>query len=216
MVHNISSHNRPVEQTPGSHRQKRRAVNCEECQRSKLRCDRQHPCGACKCRRCEASCSYGIPSGAPVSIKTHRTPITAPVSTAPSSGVGFPSTPLRQNFANASVLHPEAPISKANQAPLGTNWEIVLQRPAPEHDAHDSLTPLSISPRISLHWTIDSLSPKSCCDYLISRFFKHISALFPTLHGPTFQKQFTAFIRAQRDDEWGLEALEEAIRTGEG
>lgn len=182
MIHNMEAQKRPVEQTPFPYRRKRRAVNCLECRRSKLRCDRHQPCGACKRRRREASCLYEIPSGAPISPITHRTSVTAPASTL-SSGAESPSS--------ASV-----PISEGNQAPLGTHWEIVLQRPAPEHDAHDTISPLfSISPCISLQEIIDSLPPKSCCDYLISRFFKNITALFPILHGPTFQKQYTAFMQ---------------------
>lgn len=191
MIHGISAHQGPVEQTPGSLRRKRRAVNCEECRRSKLRCDRQHPCGACKRRRREARCSYEIPSGAPVSTKARRTSVTA--------GAESPSTLSRQNFTNASVLQPELPISETNQTPLGAHWEIVLDRPAPEHDAFNTLSPLSISPRISLQEIIDSLPPKPCCDYLISHFFKNISALFPILHGPTFQKQYTTFMQRPHD-----------------
>ncbi|KAB8210939.1 hypothetical protein BDV34DRAFT_185871 [Aspergillus parasiticus] len=194
MIHNTSAHNSPpVEQTPGSLRRKRRAVNCVECRRSKLRCDRQHPCGACKRRRREASCSYEIISAIPTSTKTHRTPVTAAGPTALTGGVEFPSTPLRPE------LYPELPISEATQAPLGAHWEVVLERPGLEHDAHDTLSPLSIIPRMSVQEIIDSLPPKSCCDYLVSHFFKHISALFPILHGPTFQKQYTAFMQRPHD-----------------
>ncbi|KAF7586784.1 hypothetical protein BBP40_008330 [Aspergillus hancockii] len=197
MIHNISVHNGPVQQTPGSHRRKRRAVNCEECRRSKLRCDRQHPCGSCKRRRCEINCLYEIPSGAPVSTKAHRTPLTAPTSTALRSGVESPSAPLRQDFGSASVLQPGPPISET--APLDTHWGIVLERPAPgDDDALDTLSPLSMSPRISLQEIIDSLPPKPCCDYLISHFFKNISGLFPILHGPTFRKQYAAFMQRPR------------------
>ncbi|KAE8140536.1 hypothetical protein BDV38DRAFT_290243 [Aspergillus pseudotamarii] len=196
MVHNISAQDRPsVEQTPGSHRRKRRAVNCEECRRSKLRCDRQHPCGACKRRRREASCSYKVLSSAPTSAKSHGTPVTAPAPTVLNGEVVSPSTPLRQNFAGTSDLYSELPISETTQAPLGAHWEVVLERPGPEYEAHDTLSPLSITPRMPLQEIIDCLPPKSCCDYLISHFFKHISPLFPILHGPTFQKQYVAFVQ---------------------
>ncbi|KAE8151212.1 fungal-specific transcription factor domain-containing protein [Aspergillus avenaceus] len=199
MIHNILARNEPMEQSPGPHRRKRKAVNCEECRRSKLRCDRQHPCSACKRRKRESSCLYEIPSGVPVSTRTQKLPVTAPASTTLSSGVESPSTSARRNFASALVPQPEPSISEPDQASLGTHWEVVLERPAPGYDVHDTLSPLSIGPRISLQVMIDSLPPRSCCDYLISHFFKNVSVLFPILHGPTFQKQYTAFMQRPHD-----------------
>lgn len=198
MIHNISTQSRPVEQTPSSLRRKRRPVNCEECRRSKLRCDRQHPCGACRRRRREASCSYETSSGAPVSTKPHRT---ARASTALNNRVeDHPAPPLRQPSASASSLQPELSASETSQTHLDTYWETVLERPVSEDDAqHTILSPLSIGPRMSVQEIVESLPPKPCCDYLVSQFFKHISALFPILHGPTFQKQYTAFMQRRCD-----------------
>jgi hypothetical protein len=199
MIHNISAQTRPVEQPPGSHRRKRKAVNCEECRRSKLRCDRQHPCGACKRRRRDASCSYEVSTGIPLSMNTHRTPVNAQASTVFSNRAESPSTPPRQNLASAPASQSELQAPEMNQTPLDTHWETVLERPAPESDAHDTLSPLSIGQRMSLQEIIDSLPPKSCCDYLISHFFKNVSALFPILHGPTFQKQYSTFMQRPHD-----------------
>ncbi|PYH66957.1 uncharacterized protein BO88DRAFT_427550 [Aspergillus vadensis CBS 113365] len=164
-------------------RRKRKAVNCEECRRSKLQCDRQHPCGACKrCKR-ESTCSYEAPSDSPVSSKIRRYPMTTSASSALSGGAGSSTAPTRKG-AISSTSESEQTIS---------------ERPVPEEDVNDTLSPLSISPRIPLQEMIDSLPPKSCCDYLVSHLFKHISALFPILHGSTFQKQYTTFMQRPQD-----------------
>ncbi|GKZ76391.1 hypothetical protein AnigIFM56816_006651 [Aspergillus niger] len=198
MLGNDLAHNGAIQQVPGFLRRKRKAVNCEECRRSKLRCDRQNPCGACKRRKRESSCSYEALSGPSVSRKTRRQPVTTSASPALNGGAGSPSTPRRKGVFS-STLRPEQPTSGLEKSPPGVHWETVLERPVPEEDVNDTLSPLSIGPRISLQEMIDSLPPKSCCDYLVSHFFKHISALFPILHGPTFQKQYTAFMQRPHD-----------------
>ncbi|KAL4901482.1 hypothetical protein BDW74DRAFT_170180 [Aspergillus multicolor] len=155
--------------TPIYYRRNRRAVNCEECRRAKLRCDRQHPCGACKRRKREASCSYEIRS----------------MPTTPGNA------PLGQSSISSSSQQPDLVGSESS-----SHCETVLERPGPEQeDAHDALSPLSINPRLSPQEIIDSLPPKSCCDYLLSHFFRIIAPLFPILHGPTFQKQYTTFMQ---------------------
>ncbi|EXA31192.1 hypothetical protein FOVG_17510 [Fusarium oxysporum f. sp. pisi HDV247] len=184
----------PSEQPHRSHWRKRKAVNCGECRRSKLRCDRQHPCGACKRRRREASCSYEISPVAPGSAQNSTAPGSAQAAAVMGDGVEHQDTP-RSNGASASLLLSPETI----QSPLHTRWETVLERPAPEYDANDTLPFLSIAPRMSVQEILDSLPPRSCCDYLISHFFKNIFALFPILHGPTFQKQYTAFVRQPQD-----------------
>ncbi|GKZ92170.1 hypothetical protein AnigIFM59636_004883 [Aspergillus niger] len=198
MLGNNLAHNGAIQQVPGFLRRKRKAVNCEECRRSKLRCDRQNPCGACKRRKREYSCSYEALSGPSVSRKTHRQPVTTSASPALNGGAGSPSTPRRKGVFSSN-LRPEQPTSGLEKSSPGVHWETVLERPVPEEDVNDTLSPLSIGPRISLQEMIDSLPPKSCCDYLVSHFFKHISALFPILHGPTFQKQYTAFMQRPHD-----------------
>ncbi|PWY78943.1 hypothetical protein BO83DRAFT_461185 [Aspergillus eucalypticola CBS 122712] len=164
--------------------------------RKALRCDRQHLCGACKRRKRESICSYEAPAGPSVSRKTRRKPVTTSASSALSNGAGSPATPRRKG-ANSSISQPEQTISEVEISPPGVHWETVLERPVPE-DVSGTLSPLSISPRISLQ-VIDSLPPKSCCDYLVSHLFKYFFAFFPTLHGPTFQKQYTAFMQRPQD-----------------
>ncbi|GLA45075.1 hypothetical protein AnigIFM63604_003508 [Aspergillus niger] len=160
MLGNNLAHNGAIQQVPGFLRRKRKAVNCEECRRSKLRCDRQNPCGACKRPKREYSCSYEALSGPSVSRKTHRQPVTTSASPALNGGAGSPSTPRRKGVFSSN-LRPEQPTSGLEKSPPGVHWETVLERPVPEEDVNDTLSPLSIGPRISLQEMIDSLPPKS-------------------------------------------------------
>jgi hypothetical protein len=187
----------PVEQLPSSQRRKRIPVNCEECRRSKLRCDRRQPCGACKRRRRDASCSYDVSTGLTTSTNTHRIAGSIQVSSAFGNRVGCSTTSSRETLATAS--RPRLQTPDTDQLAPDTHWDTVLERPAPESDAHDTSSPLSIGLRLSLQEIIESLPPKPCCDYLISHFFKNISTLFPILHGPTFQKQYTRFMQRTPD-----------------
>ncbi|KAJ5178729.1 hypothetical protein N7492_001939 [Penicillium capsulatum] len=172
-----------------SQRRKRKPINCEPCRRSKIRCDRQRPCNVCKRHRRESACSYATQSGL-----SPGTPVRKVINTSNRTG-GSP----RQTIACTPVQAPEVPIAETSQGPPDTLWETVLERPAPEYDIHDTLSPLSMGPRMSLQELLDALPPHACCDYLISHFFKYISALFPILHGPTFQKRYTAFKQRPRD-----------------
>lgn len=176
----MSAHAGSEGQLPESHRRKRRAINCEECRRSKLRCDRQHPCGACKRRKRAGSCTYELPPSSHVSANLNRTPVTTSSTTA---------------LGSVLVPQPEFAISGTTRAPPDTDWGTVLERPAPEHDDNDALSSLLVNPPVPLQEIIKSLPPKPCCDYLISHFFKTIFPLFPILHGPTFQKEYAAFMQ---------------------
>ncbi|PLB55494.1 hypothetical protein P170DRAFT_399651 [Aspergillus steynii IBT 23096] len=179
---NLSDHNRSVAQSPRSYRRKRKTINCDQCRRSKLRCDRQHPCGSCKRRNREFICFYetNLNSESP----SHR------------SAQARGSRGARLTSPSGLSLPLEPPTSEANQAPPdSSHWETVLERPVPEQDADDTLSPLSMGPHMTLQEILDALPPRNCCDYLVSHFFTNISALFPILHGPTFQKQYTSFMQ---------------------
>ncbi|RAL12658.1 uncharacterized protein BO97DRAFT_451257 [Aspergillus homomorphus CBS 101889] len=193
MSHNTTiAPTRALRLNPDNHRRKRRPVNCEECRRSKLRCDRQHPCGACKRRKREASCSYDIVAGGIGPLSAQRTTANPRVPAAPNN-----NTRRIAESPTASLPQPPPPPDcETAQEYLHTRWESVLQRPVPEDDVEPhTLSPLPFGSRMSHEEIIRSLPPKACCDYLVSHFFKHIFALFPILHGPTFQRQYIGFIQ---------------------
>lgn len=177
----------PVGQSPGIHRRKRKPVNCEQCRRSKLKCDRQHPCATCKRRKRGHACVYEAPSGTEAEFQ-HRTPATS-----------LRSSPLARNISSArsSGKTFNQPVSESTEVPSGSHWESLLERPAPEDGTQDARSPLSTGPQMPFQELIKPLPPKTCCDYLIAHFFQIIHPLFPILHGPTFQKQYADFFTQQ-------------------
>lgn len=201
MSQSSSTHGEPGQaQSPRSHRRKRKVLSCEHCRCSKLKCDRQQPCGACTRRGCELSCSFlTTPSVVTTSINVHPTTSNPSSSNVPHRNT--PAAPLvPQGQPVASCLNDRAERSGPDeiQDSQYCRWEAVLQRPFPEHDpvaATDTLSPFSIAPSISLQDIIKILPSRTSCDCLVSHFFNHISALFPILHGPTFQKQYVAFMQ---------------------
>lgn len=190
---NLSNDNK---QTRASHRRKRQPVSCQHCRHSKLRCDRQQPCTSCKRRGHESSCSFQPNSGiSPSSNNVTR----ARPRTVGSAATGAQS-PVVEPVRNANtppVLQPEL-VSDKNQAPPDSDWAAVLERPAPEYDVAavpDTLSPFSVGRGLSLREILEILPPRSWCDFLVSHFFTHIAALFPILHGPTFQMQYAGFMQ---------------------
>ena len=195
-----ASPTQPVEQ-PDHYRRKRRPVNCEQCRRSKLRCDRQCPCGSCKSRGREAGCSYEARPPLSFSGKAHRPIVTGCSSLGRGNKNQRPSASSRQNCISVTPPEPGLTRCEPNQTPLDTNWEIAFERPPPEADAHNTLSPLSMLSCIPVQQIIDSLPSKPCCDFLISHFFQIISPLFPILHGPTFQRKYTEFVQRPHEAE---------------
>ncbi|KAL4881844.1 hypothetical protein BJY04DRAFT_207324 [Aspergillus karnatakaensis] len=188
---------------PASIRRKRRPVNCAACRRSKLRCDRQSPCGACTRRGREGSCSYDTSTNDPGRTISQATAVR---SNGDHDVLSTPSViPI---IGGESIPAPRQATFEPNQDQehRDARWETVLERPVPADDIEQHiLSPLPFGPRMSLREIADSLPPKSCCDYLVSHFFKYIFVLFPILHGPTFQRQYIAFM--QRPHEVNLSWL---------
>lgn len=182
------------------YRRKRKVLSCEHCRCSKLKCDRQQPCGACTRRGCELSCSFlitpTVPTTSPNDHRTTSNPSSSNVR--PRKRPAAPSGLLRQPVASYSGSRAGRLGPDEIQDSQDSRWEAVLQRPCPEDDpvaATDTLSPFSVGPSISLRDIIDILPSRTSCDCLVSHFFNHISALFPILHGPTFQKQYVAFMQ---------------------
>lgn len=191
-------------------RRKRKLASCENCRHSKLRCDRQHPCGSCKRRRYESSCSFQPSASA--SISAGPAPLHKRASNVPNSATSpiAGSARSRLNNVTPAPLPSGATSSRANQASPDTNWESVLQRPAPDCDISpvaDMLSPYSVGPEVSRKEILEILPPKDCCDYIVSHFFIHLSPLFAILHGPTFQAQYTAFLHQPYDADLSWLAL---------
>ncbi|KAJ3579143.1 hypothetical protein NPX13_g1421 [Xylaria arbuscula] len=87
------------------------------------------------------------------------------------------------------------------------HWEEVLQRPmnagepsafAPDEPVAPRTTgicfPFPSESQVSKTDLLAMLPPTTSCDYLLSRFFMYMSQFFPILHGPSFQKEYAAFV----------------------
>ncbi|KAI0187332.1 hypothetical protein EV127DRAFT_436776 [Xylaria flabelliformis] len=85
-------------------------------------------------------------------------------------------------------------------------WEEVLQRPMnpnePSTFALDDIAsrspgicfPFPSEPQLGTNDLLAMIPSASTCDYLLSRFFLYMAQFFPILHGPTFQKEYAAFV----------------------
>lgn len=182
-------------QSSESPRRTRKPISCDHCRYSKLRCDRQQPCGSCKKRGRDDSCLFPTKTGlAPGSTKSQELPPRVPIRSSRTIEPG--STTRRQIVASSPDSHRGRARIDTNELFPDSGWESVLDRPVPQSDsafAPDTLSPFSMGQHTSLQSIIELLPPENCRDYLVSHFFNHICALFPILHGPTFEKQYTTF-----------------------
>lgn len=187
----------PTAETPSSQavrsrtRRPRKPLNCNPCRESKLRCDRQYPCGTCKRRNLVNSCIYANASRTRTITTTRTTPLLSPTEHQPQSQPARLLSP-----------RPDRDVEESQAASEGhARWNAVFERPTnqlydtPVKDgsagnplAGNSHFPFSIGPPVPQTELLAILPPKECCDYLISQYFLRLSPLFHVLHGPTFQK----------------------------
>ncbi|KAI0505585.1 hypothetical protein F5B22DRAFT_639774 [Xylaria bambusicola] len=198
-------------------RRPRKPISCEPCRHSKLRCDRQHPCASCIRRKCAGSCVYErrasgagehtthvehrvVPPSTPYLPQTEHGPAqssrTVPESQGPSNVV---ETPEQHVVPGPTDL-------RERRALTHEHWEGVLQRPMnadePSTFALDDAAPRATGicfpfhseSQLSKSHLLALLPPTQSCDYLISQFFMYMSQFFPILHGPSFQKEYVAFV----------------------
>jgi hypothetical protein len=63
-------------------------------------------------------------------------------------------------------------------------------------DSQRPTVTLSLAPTVPIEELLALLPPASITEYLVVRYFGTLSSIFHIIHGPTFQKQFLAFIEA--------------------
>ncbi|EEU38697.1 uncharacterized protein NECHADRAFT_101146 [Fusarium vanettenii 77-13-4] len=193
-----------TQSTPSSHtadghlkRRPRKPLSCEPCRHSKLRCDRQLPCATCLRRGWQASCSY-----APSSCRR------APQRRRALPPISRPS--LQPQHQPSELSEPEGesvlPRSQSPEA-IQSRWDAVLCRPPVEPTPPaptDVPFTLSFGPSKPVTELLAVLPPDPVCEYLVTRYFATLSPLFHILHGPTFQKQYWAFLQnpQQADLSW--------------
>ncbi|GAP92500.1 putative Zn -C6 fungal-type DNA-binding domain [Rosellinia necatrix] len=199
-------------------RRPRKPISCEPCRRSKLRCDRKTPCVSCTRRKCVDSCVYERPSGAGAArlysesrSQPTPTPTPCPPSTGQSAAEDAQAAPMPQDRTDGAATSGEPGDAASTgiwerHALTHERWEEVLQRPMnpnePSVFAPDDAVsraagvcfPFPSEPTLSTSDLLAMLPPAPSCDYLIAQFFTYMAQFFPILHGPTFQKEYAAFV----------------------
>ncbi|RTE83843.1 hypothetical protein BHE90_001635 [Fusarium euwallaceae] len=94
-----------------------------------------------------------------------------------------------------------------SQDAADSRWDAVLCRPPVEPTPPaptDVPFTLSFGPSKPVPELLAALPPDPVCEYLVTRYFATLSPLFHILHGPTFQKQYWAFLQnpQQADLSW--------------
>ncbi|KAI5459321.1 hypothetical protein BGZ63DRAFT_491508 [Mariannaea sp. PMI_226] len=170
-------------------RRSRKPVSCEPCRHSKLRCDRRLPCATCLRRGWQDSCAYGAT----------RTESIRP----PHRRRGRPTTAVQAvpQPQQAQLIESSESASPRSQSPepIHHRWDNILSRPPLGKNAPILTTTipftLSFGPIGPTPELLALLPPDNVCEYLVSRYFAHLCPLFHILHGPTFQKQYSAFLQ---------------------
>lgn len=174
-------------------RRQRKALSCESCRQSKLRCDRRQPCSTCLRRGHEANCLYAHPNTATLSSSAARSrrPAAQTAQTASRPRPPPQPQPQRVNTPQADSPRNESP------QPIHHRWDTILRRPPNEKSLPLAPTGVSFSlsfgPTTPITELLALLPPDVVREHLVCRYFTHLSPLFHILHGPTFQKQYLTF-----------------------
>ncbi|KAI9148986.1 Aurofusarin cluster transcription factor aurR2 [Paramyrothecium foliicola] len=183
-------------------RRRRKPLNCEPCRHSKLRCDRQLPCNTCVKRGWQGQCAYGNSPATTDGPRRRRTRHTV-----------IQQVPQPQE----QLISPSEPHSSrsASPEPIQRRWDNILRRPPITKNPPTSSTTvsctLSFGPKVDMPELLGMLPPDTVVEYLVSRYFATICSLFRVLHGPTFQKQYAAFLANPRQVDLSYLALVFAI-----
>lgn len=186
-------------------RRVRKPVSCKPCRQSKLRCDRHLPCSTCKRRDCVVCCTYETKPKQQSEIN-HDVLLAANSSpTAPADEsriprpINYPVTAFPSSISQSTV---QSPLDFAND-----RWDAILRRPISQMGptVHNRINPFalssglcfpwSIGPRVEMRELMAIVPDPHNCEYLINHFFQHMSPLFHILHGPTFEKDYRAFVQ---------------------
>jgi hypothetical protein len=177
-------------------RNPRPSTSCEPCQISKLRCDRQTPCGTCTRRDRVQSCRYignRKKSLATQSIPASPSSVRAPDPVS-ASGIDQGATDTRCAGAPTAPAV-EGDVGDYTQA----NWDAFYQRPGQDKEKATetpvTLSPFTLSRTASVEEFAALLPPRECCDYLVIQYFAYIAPMFHVLLEDSFQQRYATFNR---------------------
>lgn len=194
MAANRTSHGHPdvrASSTPYRRRKQRRTLSCARCRASKLQCNRQIPCATCARRGLEGSCTYASVQYSPANAGQPAGEVPRPLC----SPAVSTETPAHPGLTDHIRQQGDTGV---NDEPTLHDCEVLLRRPQSSTHVQTpgSKRKLLPSADISVKRLQQDLPPKDCCDYLVTKFFAHISPLFDVVHGSTFQRQYTQYTQA--------------------
>ena len=192
-----SAYGREQKRARRKQRNPRNPTSCEPCRISKLRCDRQLPCGACSRRDNASQCRY---SGNSRKSAVPQNATTGPPSEPHGSQPALPiNTDKNTRIADISGLtNPH--VSSDGEDYTRASWDALWQRPA--HGRGKLITPPTTSNPFSMTSSNRSaeelaslLPPAEHCDFLIIQYFTYIAPMFHVVHEQSFQHSYTSFDR---------------------
>lgn len=199
----------PRKSTRRKQRHPRKPTSCEPCRISKLRCDRQLPCGACRRRESTQCCKYhSNGSSSPTSTRLRET--------APTPGSSLDSRLEATTVSQGTLPHGDgsnrveiADVERESQDFTGRSWESLWQRPAQQRPKHagQSYFPFSYKSNSTPEDLLGLLPPTECCDYLVIQYFTYTAPMFHILHDATFQRQYNSFMQDPKKDDLSWFAL---------
>jgi hypothetical protein len=212
-----------------SSKRRRKPLSCEPCRHSKLRCDRQLPCATCLKRGWQDQCAYGPVANANANAnsdstgsprrqrRTRHSSARAVVSRPQDQGQNNHDQDRSQQPQVQLPTPPDpVPIRDQSPEPIQHRWDTILRRPPIVEKCRTnwingvSFT-MSFGPSMPTPDLLRMLPPDAVCEYLVSHYFAHLCSLFRVLHGPTFQKQYSAFLQDRQQADLSFLALLFAI-----
>lgn len=194
----------PPESNP---KRRRKPLNCEPCRHSKLRCDRELPCTTCLRRGWQDQCTYE-PGPRAETLRSprrrrtrNRQSVVRDIVSQPEDAVITPTEP-----SSGPHDHSTGPRETGQREPspegINRRWDEILRRPAivertntQSCSADTAPTMICFGPNMQTTELLRMLPPDTVCEYLVCWYFTHLCPLFRVLHGPTFQKQYSAFLK---------------------
>lgn len=183
---------------PGRRKQRhpRKPTSCEPCRLSKLRCDRQIPCAACRRRDNIRSCKYhsnGATSPTRIPPQETAATIDSSLDTRPKTATASSNQSLTQKDRSNGFEAGKA--ERESQDFTRTSWESLWQRPAMQSTmpAGQTYFPTISKSKSTCDDFQALLPPLDCCDYLVIQYFTFMAPMFHILHEATFQRHYSSF-----------------------
>ena len=204
-----------VRQPQQRRRRNRNQTSCSLCRYSKVGCDRKRPyCSSCLRRNKGDECHYSTGPPSHRSEVRGDTPLSANrTASQPFQAHTSPDVSGSDNGGNVDHVAHTSDLDSVNTN-FQSRWDDILERPVDSivHGSHTfpsttSTTasfPFFASMTTPPEQSIAALPVRPICEYLITHYFQHISPFFHILHGPTFQRQYKAFLDSptETDHAW--------------